>query len=1460
MLPLISLIVIITVFWWLKLIGITMAGEAFCGLHEHVHENECIERVLICTESDTDEENPHEHTNKCYSISYICGMEEHIHDEMCYSDIKADVETPDMWEATLPDIHEDATTAERVVEIARSQLGYAESERNFAVDLEGVRHGYTRYGEWYGNTYGNWSVMFVSFCLRYAGLEDVPINSGAEAMIVEWNREELYKGKDNYTPIPGDVVFLDKNQNGVPESAAIVIEVELESIIVIEGDCDGIVAENEYAFDDETVVGFGLSAPKNSLIIIEGEETDVPETDAPETDAPETDVPETDVPETDAPETDVPETDVPETDVPETDAPETDVPETDVPETDVPETDAPETDVPETDAPETDAPETDVPETDVPETDVPETDAPETDVPETDVPETDVPETDAPETDVPETDAPETDAPETDAPETDVPETDVPEKKPSLELEADSEVKLEGGDEEPDVEITAVGDTYSVWLDGTNGGLRSLSGSPNTRYAVKHGDTIQLPTEWQSPNQFGYRVRGWYDVTNSVYYRPGEEVTVLGNMVLYTDWEPITYDIGRFNASTSDTISTNHIIDIHVFDYNYLFNILSSKASVNVSTTSHSETWSHVSSGTVPYKNAETIDFIFKDNDSGGKLSLANNRSYNNDYHQATTVSDGIYTPELGEILFGHYNSFDPETGEGILGKTYLGRGDHLFQLMENPASEYYGYYYFDSKLHAASYNRSEQRFYVYDYLARTSDSTGQSGEYGYSDFLPMNSPYANTNGKGTDTYTYEGDLGEYDGVNHYEYDVSYNNSSIVGANMAFGMSMEMKFYLPDTPGERNENGEYANLDIYGNEMVYTFSGDDDVWVLVDGVVRLDIGGIHQVVSGTINFSSGIVTVNGRQTDTLSDLEPGDHVLTVYYLERGSSQSNCAMYFNIAPRYSLTLQKEDVLTQELLDGAEFTFYNDLECTEPAMLWGSEEDYDNEAPSQSTFTVVNGIANIWGISPGKTYYIKETKAPDNPGYECAVGIIKLVFDIKGNATFDLEIIEEEEGEGISPGYTVHGYHIDTDDQDAYITITNAQEWVDETTTIQVYKVWDDTEDHSTDYVSVYLTVTDEDGTVRRIREIVLGEENEWTYTWTNLPKHGADGVTEVDYGVEESYTTGYQSMVERVEKIIINDEAWESYQFENGGEYLLKTSYGFLSTVSSSSDKLKWISEEEAKAEYGTAGSLATWTAEVNTRNSTVKLTNGAGQILTFNTSSSRRYFYAYSRTNSYQNLTYTNTNNGYRLAYKSGNTNTSRYATSLNNNGYLASHTNDNNALLFTPMVVKMTSTEIEVEGIAYTITNTPLEAETSLKVTKYWDTGLAQNVKYETAQVTIKLYADGKDTGRSVTLSLKNSWTETFMGLPYQGDDGHVISYTVVEAWDSNDWEPKYGEILSVGNGIPTYETSVTNTYKFGHGYELPSTGGCGAQLWVLSGLALMLGSLVSLYIIKRRSLRRKC
>ena len=318
-----SMFVATGVLWQLKLTGITMTAEALCGQLEHTHTEQCLERTVVCQElaapghshsaecyaptepTESDEsteptEEPtliclitesagHSHSDTCYESKYICGFDtEHAHSTLCYSDTDADLETSADWEATLPGIS--GNPVSDLVNVATSQLGYTESIRNYKVADDGVTQmGYTRYGEWYGNPYGNWNVMFVSFCLHYA---DHPAyetlkSSGAEAMRLAAERAGLYRAASGTVPSKADLVFLDKDKNGTCDAVAIISSCQESGITFVEGDRDGTVAKNQYAFDHGAILGYALlteqpDAPESSDVTKSPDATEAPEgSDAP---------------------------------------------------------------------------------------------------------------------------------------------------------------------------------------------------------------------------------------------------------------------------------------------------------------------------------------------------------------------------------------------------------------------------------------------------------------------------------------------------------------------------------------------------------------------------------------------------------------------------------------------------------------------------------------------------------------------------------------------------------------------------------------------------------------------------------------------------------------------------------------------------------------------------------------------------------------------------------------------------------------------------------------------------------------------------------------------------------------------------------------------------------------------------------------------------------------------------
>ncbi len=243
-----SIFIVVGIFWWLKLTGVTLAGDAFCGIPEHIHTEECTENTLTCTQD-------HPHTDGCYTVTYPCGLEEHTHTALCYSDSSADVERPEDWEKPLAELPHTTALGDRLIAVAKTQLGYTESIRNYKME-NGLRRGYSRYGEWYGNPYGEWGTMFLDFCLYYSDVpaEDLVYASGPEALRVAWNQLNILKPISQRTPVKGDILFLDTDADGRADRVGLISEETGDRYKVIFGDYEDKVAEATLQKNDATLL------------------------------------------------------------------------------------------------------------------------------------------------------------------------------------------------------------------------------------------------------------------------------------------------------------------------------------------------------------------------------------------------------------------------------------------------------------------------------------------------------------------------------------------------------------------------------------------------------------------------------------------------------------------------------------------------------------------------------------------------------------------------------------------------------------------------------------------------------------------------------------------------------------------------------------------------------------------------------------------------------------------------------------------------------------------------------------------------------------------------------------------------------------------------------------------------------------------------------------------------------
>lgn len=224
-------------------------GSLICDKFEHTHDESCytteyeltcgleegelVEQVVEPTQSaalaamavaepvalapmvDTVEPIYHHHTDACYEEVLTCPLPEHHHTVACLSDTSADLETPEEWQAANAEAVMTGNWAEDLVSVAQTQLGYEQSEKNFEIDpADGVTlRYYSRYGQSYGNPYGEWDVMFLSYCLKYAGIPQSAIPQEASVLALRSSMSDmdwLLDNEDGSAADVGDIVIYNK--------------------------------------------------------------------------------------------------------------------------------------------------------------------------------------------------------------------------------------------------------------------------------------------------------------------------------------------------------------------------------------------------------------------------------------------------------------------------------------------------------------------------------------------------------------------------------------------------------------------------------------------------------------------------------------------------------------------------------------------------------------------------------------------------------------------------------------------------------------------------------------------------------------------------------------------------------------------------------------------------------------------------------------------------------------------------------------------------------------------------------------------------------------------------------------------------------------------------------------------------------------------------------------------------
>ncbi|MDD6502328.1 MAG: hypothetical protein PUF46_02230, partial [Oscillospiraceae bacterium] len=262
--------------------------QLICEQPEHEHTDACYETVTVPVDTKTltctiPEDENHTHTALCYGTwELTCGQEAHEHTEACYaaetdysaeSDPEADLETQTDWEATLEDVSLTGEYRQDVLAVAESQLGYQESLRNYMTDDNGICRGYSRYGAWYGDPYGDWSAMYAAFCLSYAQVEGMTLNSDCAAWAEALSAEDcgLYFPAEDYEPVPGDLIFFSTDGTGTPDRVGLVtariaaVGDTPEQLRVIGGDSENRVRYETYTLSDETIAGYA-ALPEQTFV------------------------------------------------------------------------------------------------------------------------------------------------------------------------------------------------------------------------------------------------------------------------------------------------------------------------------------------------------------------------------------------------------------------------------------------------------------------------------------------------------------------------------------------------------------------------------------------------------------------------------------------------------------------------------------------------------------------------------------------------------------------------------------------------------------------------------------------------------------------------------------------------------------------------------------------------------------------------------------------------------------------------------------------------------------------------------------------------------------------------------------------------------------------------------------------------------------------------------------------
>lgn len=881
----------------LLLPAITMEKTLVCEKTEHTHTDECYEnaKTLICQLDETEghshgdecfdqtgalicafeETEPHWHTEDCYETEQvlICTAEEHTHSDACYetgdttveepevgqdiepeekSDPAADVETAADWEATMADVTLTGDWRADVIAIARSQLGYQESTRNYIVLDNGKVKGYTRYGDWYGDTYGDWCAMFVSFCIYYADIPEVsfPQDANCADWVETLKNMELYRESGDYTPEPGDLVFFQKRSQTGADHVALVENVNLDgTITIIEGNSGyNNVREKTYLSSDADIIGFGMLEEEAVTAVIE-KINHIPSAD--EIDAAIAEYEEAD-------------------DMEGLEAWYTDVC---------------------------------------------------TRVGEAYLAYSYL---------------------------TEAQQGRVYNAQKLMELEYIWSAQTLIDEISSDAPTTAASADTSAFIDMN---LYDYSGNINTKY--------------RSNNKYpGFQWNGGAYMRSS-YDRHTVDYIDFGNSMI-TDFSYGYSTSGSNGLSSNYQRIGNQGGDINKLDVNNTYGVTnrpigmslnasaSDKSADVLSRTLGNDGYPALKDGTslaylfrdgtyASKQNTASINGLFQQDEISGEYhynSRLNHAQYSNNQF---TLYNQILTPNFIVYPFGNFLPFNDITN-----------GSNATQVSKITSVGNYMQQIINDLWYATDYNSNSTKQQLLSMLAAYRSDLQSVSTSGGNAWTTWNSKNA------IEDY-FKGDASgdnpsdDTSQINASLLSRMYNIDFDVATNFFFGMDMTMNFTQPKDGMTGNDTNQDGQSDY---PMRFYFTGDDDVWVYIDGVLFLDLSGIHRHVGGEIDFVNGkvhyyyldtehtgdvsttpyqtytfeeILRAAGRSTDGLN--EKGTfknyttHEFKFYYMERGSGSSVCRLNFNfpLLKRNSVSVCKEVTSDMAVLGNPDYRF-------------------------------------------------------------------------------------------------------------------------------------------------------------------------------------------------------------------------------------------------------------------------------------------------------------------------------------------------------------------------------------------------------------------------------------------------------------------------------------------------------------------------------------------------------